>query len=127
MPVDVLTRAEKGDILEYDELDKNFTDLQDAVNASRPEFVSVTSASYTPSNLRVMLVDATASDIDINLPDPSTNANKEYIVKRVDGTANVVTINPNGSETIDGDSSVSVNTQWETVRLFSDGSNWFIL
>lgn len=126
MPVDILTRAEKADILTHNELDQNLTDLQDAVNASRPEFVSVTSATHTPSTLRFMVVNATATNIAINLPDPSTNANKEYIVKRADATANTVTINPFGAETIDGNSSVSVNTQWEVVRLISNGTDWFL-
>ena len=43
------------------------------------------------------------------------------------GTSGIVTIDPDGSETIDGESSIQLLWQFESVTLFSDDANWNII
>ena len=42
-------------------------------------------------------------------------------------STNAITIDPNGSETIDGASTFSLSTQEASVTLITDGSSWFII
>lgn len=56
------------------------------------------------------------------------NANRQILIKKTDATlANIITIDGDGSQTIDGATTTTLNTIGETVRLISDGSNWIIL
>ena len=49
------------------------------------------------------------------------------IEQKIDSSTNVVTIEPTGSETIDGEATIEIITQWTSLRLQSDGNNWVIL
>ena len=69
-----------------------------------------------------VLVDTTT---EINLPSASTCTGREYIIKNV-GTG-TVTIDPNGTQTIDGATTHVLDAQWEYVRIQSDGANWVII
>ena len=42
-------------------------------------------------------------------------------------STNVITIDPNGSETIDGQATFDLTVQESSVSLICDGSNWFII
>ena len=71
------------------------------------------------------LCDCTSNAITVNLD--AANAGMQYVIKKIDATANAVTIDANGSETIDGGLTAVINTQYESVTIVSDGSNWFIV
>ena len=81
----------------------------------------------------VLLCDATVGGINISLPNP-TNINganqgnsKNYLIKKIDATANAVTIDPNNAQTIDGAQTVVITTQYESIDIVSDGANWFVV
>jgi len=59
------------------------------------------------------------------LPTASGIIGRQYIIKRVDGTVNSVTIDPNASETIEGSATKSLMDQ-SSVVIVSDNSNWWI-
>lgn len=65
------------------------------------------------------LFDATAGNIDVTI---SGTANKVFILKRIDGSANTVTITPT-SGTIEGQANWSPG-QWAFSWLMFDGTNW---
>lgn len=74
------------------------------------------------------LIDASSGAFAINLPAINTLASGFKIgIKKTDSTSNIVTITPNGSETIDGASSLGLTDQYEAVWLKNDGSNWYII
>ena len=60
----------------------------------------------------------------LTLPTAVGNANK-YTVKNVGD--NTITINTTSSQTIDGSTSIAINTKYSSVDLVSDGSNWLII
>jgi hypothetical protein len=64
--------------------------------------------------------------ITITLPTAVGLIGREYIVKKID-TGTTTTINTTGLETIDGQSSISVTTRYESYTFTSDGSNWMII
>jgi len=126
MAVVVTTRAVKGSNLSYTDADKNFTDLQDSVNIARPETVTITT-SYTATSKYVILADTTAGNITITLPSAFGLKDVRYWVRKVDSAASTVTIDPTGSETIDGSLTKVISAQWTGTEIISDGSNWFSL
>ncbi len=91
-----------------------------------PTYNVVTKTSnYTASNGDCILADASSGAITITLPSPSNNAIVN--VKKIDSSTNAVTVEPNGSETIDGSSSKTIDTQYESYTFISDGTNWYII
>jgi len=75
----------------------------------------------------IILVDASSGNKTITLPDASTCSGRQYIIKKIDSSSNSVVITPQAGQTIDGQTSISINTQYAIVRVVSDGSNWFII
>lgn len=51
------------------------------------------------------------------------------LIKDVTGSAkaNNITVNTPGAETIDGASSLTIDSNYAFVKLLSDGTNWFIV
>lgn len=90
-------------------------------------FSSVTSetGNYTASNGDLVLADASTSAFSVILPSPE--AGEIVSVKKTDSTTNPVTIATPASETIDGQSAISINTQFESRNVISDGSNYFVV
>lgn len=88
-----------------------------AALASQNVSVSVVSTGITLTTQQ-MVVGNSGSAFDITLPPSSTNTGKTYLISNK-GTADV-TVVCNGSDTIFGASSITLN-QYETATLRSDG------
>jgi hypothetical protein len=74
----------------------------------------------------VVLVDASGGARTITLPDAMTCAGRQYIIKKIDSSANAVTITPQTGQTIDGQPSISITTQYDYRRFVSNGANWYL-
>ena len=70
------------------------------------------------------VIDSTSADITISLPTAVSIVGKSYIVKN--SSAGVITISPSGAETIDGESSIDINSK-TALTLLSTNSNWIII
>jgi hypothetical protein len=73
-------------------------------------------------------VTALAVATSIGLPRPSkAGPGKTYIIKDEAGGANTtnITIRSDGEKTIDGATSTTLNTAYQSKQFYSDGSNWF--
>lgn len=74
-----------------------------------------------------LLCDASAAPLVITLPMASSGT-RILNIKKIDASANAVTIDGDGSEQIEGSSTASVFVQYENITIHSDGaSNWYIL
>lgn len=83
-----------------------------------------------------VLVNASAGPVTITLPDPNAswggkraNQGRIYVIKKIDASANAVTIATAAARTIDGAATISLTSQWQKVQVQADtGSNynWFI-
>jgi len=74
-------------------------------------------------------VDTTSNTVDLTLPAASTaTEGQTYIIKDEAGNAatNVITILRSASDTIDGATSLEVDSAYAALSLYTDGSNWFI-
>jgi len=86
------------------------------------------SNSYTISNTdTVIFANASSGAVTITLPLASGSAGYRFYVKRTDGSANACSVGISGSDTIDGQSSVSLGSQYMSLTLVSDGSAWYII
>lgn len=74
----------------------------------------------------VLKVDATGGNVTITLPTAAT-AYKKLTVKKIDATANTVTIDGDGAETIDDQATAVILSQYTSVTIISDGTEWFIV
>lgn len=98
------------------------------VNGSFATAITTVSANTTlDATHHTVGVDASGGNRTINLPAASGCSGRIYIVKKVDSTANTVTIDANGSETIDGDLTRVLSSQWSYLTIQSTGSSWYII
>lgn len=74
----------------------------------------------------VILANAAAAPFTVTLPTPVGIAGRRYTVKKIDATANAVTI-ATAAGTIDGAATASTSTQYASFDFVSDGANWFIV
>lgn len=91
--------------------------------------VSQSGATYNAAQTSgeiVILCDCTANNITINLPTAVGNTAKFHIEK-IDSSANSVTIDPNGSETVNGSSTAAIAIENMNLTIVSDGTNWRII
>ena len=87
------------------------------------------SANYTLTlaNDHAALCDATGGAFAVTLPVAATASGIEYVIKKIDAGANAVTLTGNGAETIDGSNTYALTTQWQFVRVQSNGTSWFVV
>lgn len=76
---------------------------------------------------RTVLVDAVGANRTITLPTAASARWRKYTIKKIDATANTVTIDADAAETIDGAATFVLTTQYESVTIQSDGTEWWIL
>lgn len=69
-------------------------------------------------------VSASGAARTVNLPAISGALGRIYIIKKIDVTANTVTIDGNGAETIDGAATVTVALQYQTAIIVGGSSEW---
>lgn len=73
-----------------------------------------------------ILVNAVAAPVTITLPTPVGITGRLYTVKKIDASANLVTIATAGG-TIDGAATKTTAVQYVFFSFVSDGSNWFVV
>ena len=86
-----------------------------------------TAASVTADNDYTILCDATSNAITVNLPTAVGIKGRIYVVKKTDVSANLVTLDASGSQTIDGTTTSVLNSQNDSVTVQSDNANWFVI
>jgi hypothetical protein len=77
---------------------------------------NVTGTDTATATDYALTCDATAAGFVENLP-AATGSGQMFRIKKIDSTANAVTITPNGADTIDGAATKVLNTQWSSVDL----------
>jgi hypothetical protein len=77
----------------------------------------------------VVLADtaAAAGPITLTLPLADEHQGRIYIIKKIDASSDTVDIDPSGSAGIDGSSSHTLVSQYDSVTIVSDGIDWHII
>lgn len=106
--------------------------LDDLIAASLTnvvEQIDVSDSPYYPGNRETVHADTSAGagapfDIDVELPRAS--AGLRIHVMKSDVGANVVSVNGSMGDLINGVASYVLNNQYDSVTVYSDGTNWFV-
>lgn len=90
------------------------------------EVVAVT-ADYTMLDIDLIVkADATGADVTVTLPSAKAREGRRAGVKKTDSSANLVVIDPDGTETIDGSTTISLTQENAYREMVSDGTNWVL-
>lgn len=89
--------------------------------------VSKTTTYTATTSDDVVLGDASGGAFTVTLYALSGNSDKKIIFQKTDSSYNALTIDGNASETIGGDTTITLNTEGETVELLSTATGWIIL
>lgn len=88
---------------------------------------TVTTATTLNNSHYAVMVDATGGAVTVTLPAAAANKHRSYIVKKIDVSANAVTVDGNGAETIDDSATYSLASQYDKVQILSDGTEWWVI
>ena len=110
------------------------TDVMTYVNAnvsagggSSYTYSAVTAATVTGAAWYHYSVDTSSNAVTINLPALSGLTDGDEIRVKVRDATNTVTIDGNSSETIDGSTTITLNTLYQSVTLVAGSAEWEIV
>ena len=98
------------------------------INGQKSRAVRTITASATVRIIdETLLVDATSGPVTVTLISAVATPN-QYMVKKIDASANVVKVAPASGQTIDGSPSATLPLRWNRMTFVPDGNgNWTIM
>ncbi len=91
------------------------------------QVITITANKTIDKETGAVLADATSGGITVTLPPVAHAKGREYHIKKIDTSANTVTIATPGSETIDGESTKVIQSSYTSRRIYSNGTNYYII
>lgn len=89
---------------------------------------STQTSNYTITGTDVVVfANAASGNVTITLPLAASFGGYRFYVKRIDSSGNTVSIARSGSDTIDGQTSVTVAAQYDSYTVVSNGTLWYII
>ena len=102
--------------------------LSQNVSSSGHPITATKTTNYTISGTDVVVfADATSGNVTITLPTASANAGYRFDIKRIDNSGNTCAVARSGTDTIDVQTSMSLDVQYTSLTVVSNGSAWYIL
>lgn len=112
-------------------LNQDMDIIDAALKVSRDRIISVKTGVYSIAigdRKGMFNFNATSGALVIPLLAAATAGNGfEVTVKKIDASTNTVTIDPNASELIDGQTTLVLPNQYDAVTLVCDGANWSVM
>lgn len=93
-------------------------------DAPRSRQRTVTGASVVQLTDEVILADAVSASMSVVLPELEKARGRWLYVKKIDASANAVTIDGFDAETIDGTATLTTTTQYDSWVLFAGDTEW---
>lgn len=91
------------------------------------QIIAWANAQYAVSaNNATILINHPSAPFGVVLPTAASITGQQYKIKKIDSSANAVTVSTTSSQTIDNALTYPLSTQYQSVTLQSDGSNWWI-
>lgn len=75
---------------------------------------------------KILLVNSSGGNVTVTLPTSANHSGEIVKVKKI-SVANNVILEGNGSETLDGQLNITLESPRAALSLISDGSNWFVM
>lgn len=107
-------------------LDEALTKARAAYALIGPGAYSFTASATLPDDCRTALVDCTSGAVTLTLNAVSTQL-ADIVCVKTDGTANALTVDGAGAETISGAATKSTTTQWATIKVRPTPTYWIQL
>lgn len=85
-----------------------------------------TTYAVTQDN-EIVLGNATGGGFSVTLPAAAGCKGWKETIKKIDASANAVTVDADGGETIDDDTTVIIDTQYGAIQIVCDGTEWWIV
>jgi hypothetical protein len=106
------------------------TQLAKAISRMSGRAIKTINAALSPyvvtaDDAGLLLLDATAGNVSVTMPSAATVKGMPFALRRVDTTANTVTINRAGADTLDGATSAPLIAAGQWVLYRSDGTTLF--
>lgn len=132
MPASGATTAAPGDVIKSSIWNAIFTDLSDALTLLGEQLygsTAVTTTPYVPLAADATLLVNRAGAVVVNLPTAASRSGFPLAIKDFSGAAdaNNITINRNGSDTIEGLTSIVINNPYGSYSLKPVTGGWIIL
>lgn len=112
-------------------LTRQLSKISEALDQGADGYLHNTTAvatSYTASiNDSIVLVDSTTGTKTVFLKAADQCKDKRIVVKKADASANVVIIEPNGSEFIDNATAYTISATYGSIDAVSDGTKWWVV
>ncbi len=91
------------------------------------QIIAWANAQYAVSaNNATILINHPSAPFGVVLPTAASLTGQQYKIKKIDSSANAVTVSTTSSQTIDNALTYPLSSQYQSVTLQSDGSNWWI-
>jgi hypothetical protein len=94
-------------------------------NGNVKQKITTVSSTFLLDDDAIIFVDASTAGFVLNLPTAASAINTIYTVIKVDSTANLVTITPDGTELINGQTT-EIMDSISSLNIISNGIGWFI-
>jgi len=91
---------------------------------------AVSSSTYSiTSTDHIILCDTSSNSITVTIPTAQTEDGRELVIKDYGGNSNTnnITVDTEGSETIDGESDITINTDYDSVTIICKNNDWYII
>lgn len=99
--------------------------LTSSQQASISALTTISSLTTLSASSGYVLCNAGSGAFVVNLP--AASARKRLHLKKIDASANAITVTPNGADTIEGAATYLLNAQYKSITIYSDGtSTWYI-
>lgn len=95
-----------------------------AASAATKTYRTVTSNTVLSRTYNITIADCSSGPINLTLPSATGNGGVELIIKKIG--ANLLTILPAGSDTVDGKSSLEIHYEYQALSLISNNTEWLI-
>ncbi|MEO5950703.1 MAG: hypothetical protein ABIQ04_04610 [Candidatus Saccharimonadales bacterium] len=95
-------------------------------DATTATVTKISNYTITGSDV-IIFADAASGNTTITLPLAASFTGYNFYVKRIDTSANTCVVGRSASDTIDGATTFSLDSQYFAVRVVSNGSNWYII
>jgi len=81
-----------------------------------------TNVASTASTKQDIVCDATSGAFTVQLPAVTKEA--QYMIVKIDSSANAITVSGNLAETINGELTQTLTTQWDFITVFGTDTQW---
>ena len=120
-------KADGTRVVKYRNIDNQFQ-IGSGLRFNAYETSSAAYTLTTSDGKVIILADSSSNAITINLPAASENDGRIFYIKDKGGNAvnNNITIDPDGSEKIDGGATTAIDSNYGSMTILCDGTGWHI-